>query len=192
MKAALVRAAVGIIMLSLLVPRTEGALRFKLGLAAGHHPVDDASYRSIYGTGGLMYGVNAGVRFSKLVEARAEFDFFEDSGAMTSSGENLALTLKPQFVALRLTPWQAGRFRPFVGAGLGKMSVREKYPERISDFSGSATLSLVEAGVYFRIVDHIDLAAELRWMNAQAASTAWERDIDLGGFRPCLGITYTF
>lgn len=192
MKAVLVRAAVSIIVLSLLVPRTEGALRFKLGLAAGHHPVDDASYRSIYGTGGLMYGVNVGVRVSKFVEARAEIDFFKDGGAMTSSGENLALMLKPQFVALRLTPWQAGRFRPFVGAGLGKMLVREKYPERISDYSGSTTLSLLEAGVNFRIVNHIDLAAELRWMNANATSTAWERDIDLGGFRPCLGLTYTF
>ena len=128
MKAALVRAAVVIIVLSLLVPRTEGALRFKLGLTAGYHPVDDDSYRSIYGTGGLMYGVNAGVRFSNLVEARAEFDFFEDSGAMTSSGENLALTLKPQFVALRLTPWQAGRFRPFSGPDWGRCPSGKNIP----------------------------------------------------------------
>jgi hypothetical protein len=191
-KAAYIRAAAIIIMLSFVVPQTEGALRFKLGLAAGYHPVDDASYQSIYGTGGLMYGVTAGVQFSKMIEARAEFDIFKDSGTMTTSGEDLSLTLKPQFVALRLTPWQAGRFRPFVGAGLGKMSIREEYPERISDYSSSTDLSLVEAGVYFRMVDHIDLAAELRWTNAKATSTAWELDVDLGGLRPCLAITYTF
>jgi hypothetical protein len=186
------RAAAVIIILSLVVPRTEGALRFKLGLAAGYHPVKDASYQSAYGTGGFMYGVNAGIQFSKLVEARAEFDIFKDSGTMTTSGEDLSLTLKPQFIALRLTPLQAGRFRPFVGAGLGKMSIREEYPDRISDYSSSTNLSLVEAGVYFGIVNHVDIAAELRWTNAKATSTAWERDIDLGGFRPCLAITYTF
>lgn len=192
MKAVFMRAALVIITLSLVVPRTEGALRFKLGLAAGYHPVEDASYQSVYGTGGFMYGVNAGVQFSKLIEARVEFDIFKDSGTMTTSGEDLSLTLKHRFIAFRLTPLQAGRFRPFVGAGLGKMSIQEDYPDRISDYSGSANLSLVEAGVYFRIVNHLDIAAELRWMNAKATSTAWQQDIDLGGFRPCLAITYMF
>jgi hypothetical protein len=191
-KAASMRAAAVITVLSLVVPHTEGALRFKLGLVAGYHPVDDASYQSIYGTGGFMYGVTAGIQFSKLIEARAEFDIFKDSGTMTTSGEGLSLTLKPQFVALRLTPWQAGRLRPFVGAGLGKVSIREEYPERISDYSSSTNLSLIEAGVYFRMMNHLDLAAELRWTNAKATSSAWEQDVDIGGFRPCLAITYTF
>jgi hypothetical protein len=191
-KTASIHAAAFVIMLSLIVPQAEGALRFKLGLAAGYHPVDDASYQSIYGNGGFMYGVTAGVQFSKLIEARAEFDIFKDSGTMTTSGEDLSLTLKPQFVAFRLTPWQAGRFRPFIGAGLGKISIREEYPERISDYSSSTDLSLVEAGIYFRVMNHLDLAAELRWTNAKATSSAWEQEVDLGGFRPCLAITYTF
>jgi hypothetical protein len=186
------RAAVAVLMLTLATARMEGAAHFKLGLVAGYHPVDDATYQSIYGTGGFMYGVNAGVQFSKLFEVRAEFDVFRDKGTMTASGEDLALTLKPQFVAIRLTPWEIGRFRPFVGAGLGKMSIKEEYPERISDYSGSSNLSLFEAGVYCRIVAHVHLAAELRWMNAKAMSTGWEEDIDLGGLRPCLGLTYTF
>lgn len=192
MKEGSVHAAVVIVMLALAVPPTEGAARFKLGLVAGYHPVDDATYQSIYGSGGLMYGVNAGVQFSKLFELRAEFDIFKDKGTMTASGEDLSLTLKPQFIAIRLTPWEAGRFRPFIGAGLGKMSIREEYPDRIPDYSGSANLSLFEAGVYCRIVDHIHLAAELRWMNAKAMATGWEEEIDLGGLRPCLGVTYTF
>ncbi len=169
----------------------QAAMRISLGLVGGRHPVDDDAYRSIYGNGSFMAGVRAGLR-SRLVEIRAELDLSKDHGAMTESGEDLALTLKSQILALRIVPIETGRLRAFVGAGLGTMSIRESYPERIEDYTGSATLSMVEAGVDLRLMSHLSFAAEMRYVNAKADTSMGEGRIDLGGLRPCLGVTYTF
>src|SRR5512142_2668520 len=120
-------------MVGLMAVPGQAAMHVSLGLVGGRHPVDDDAYRSIYGSGGFMAGARVGLR-SRLVEIRAELDLSKDRGAMTASGEDLALTLRSQILALRIVPIETGRLRAFAGAGVGTMSIRESYPDRIEDY----------------------------------------------------------
>jgi hypothetical protein len=72
------------------------------------------------------------------------------------------------------------------------MSIRESYPERISNYADSAGLALFEAGSYIRVTSRIHAVAAVRYMSAKATSGVMDQTIKLGGIRPSLGFTYTF
>ncbi len=165
---------------------------FKLGLSTSYFSFNDSMYKSIYGSGGIAFGASATLETSKVFEIRAELNLFKDKGAMTASGQDLTLTLRPAILSVRLRPLEFGRFRPYVGAGLGTIPVREDYPEGISDYSDSANLSMFEIGVYLRLAARVHIAAGLRFMNANVTTISLDQTIDLGGMRPGLEISYTF
>jgi hypothetical protein len=169
-----------------------GQAGFKFGLSAQFFSFADATYKDIYGSGGPAFGASATLVTSKILEIRAEINSFKDTGAMIPSGRDLTLTLRPVFLSVRLTPLAIGRFRPYVGAGFGTMAIREDYPEGISDYSGSSTISQLEAGVYIKLVKRVNLAAGVRFMNAKATSSTLDQTIELGGTRPSLELSYTF
>lgn len=171
------------------VPAQAG---FKLGLSAYYFSFKDATYESFYGSGGPAFGASAGLETSKIFEIRAEIGSFKDKGAMSVSGQPLTLTLRPFLISVRLRPLKLGRFRPYVGAGLGTMAIREDYPEGISDYSDSSGLSMLEAGIDFSLMKRVHLAAGLRFTNAKATSASLDQTIELGGMRPGLEISYTF
>jgi opacity protein-like surface antigen len=190
MKKAVVRAIALLVALMLAV--LPGQAGFKFGLSAQFFSIADATYKDIYGGGGPAFGASATLVTSKVLEIRAEIDSFKDTGAMIPSGRDLTLTLRPVFLSVRLTPVALGRFRPYAGAGLGTMAIRENYPEGISDYSESTTISQLEAGVYVRLAKRIDLAAGFRFMNAKSTSSTLDQTVKLGGIRPSMELSYTF
>lgn len=170
----------------------QGAVRFKLGLAANYFAVSDPNYERVYGSGGAAIGASVALQVSKVFEIRAEIGAFNDKGAMTVSGADLSLSLRPLVLSVRATPLQLGRFRPFIGVGIGTMSIKEDYPDPISDYSETANLSMFEAGVYFGLTERVHIAAGLRFTSAKATSPYLDQTIDLGGMRPGLEISYMF
>lgn len=180
------------ILMAVALASPVSAARFKLGVVTGYYAMNDGLYRDLYGSGGMMASGRMAVEFSRAFEVSAEIGFFSDKGVMSVSQEPLTLSLKPFLVGLRVSPLTVGLFRPFVGVGYGSMAYREKYPQRLSDYSGSSGTLSAEAGTFFKLHDHFEVTVGIRYLNATAKAVVANESIKLGGILPSIGISYAF
>ena len=165
----------------------QGAVKLRVGGMAAYYIPQESIYKSIYGTGNMMFGAFLDLDLTERIEVRGEFNSFRDEGAMTVNKE--ALTFTNQFIVagLRIRVVNARFFSPYLGLGIGSCSYRERYPERLGDASGRADCTHAELGNYLHILKNIRFDINVRYVISKSAG-----DIKLGGLRTGIGADLSF
>jgi hypothetical protein len=161
----------------------------KIGLSGSYFAPGEELFKAIYGSGGAMPAVSLAYGFRRF-EVRAEAGYFEATGAMTESGEELSFRMVPLFIGARFEILKGG-LRPYLGLGLGSAKYNEDYPERFEDVSGSSSVTYAEAGLYYSFLKGLHLDANARWIGTKA-ETFDRETIDLGGLKFGIGVGYVF
>ena len=161
-----------------------------LGLAAGYYMPSDSAYKDLYGQGGLMFGGSFSFELIRKFEVRVDGGYFQDSGKMNLTKEDLKLSLLAGGLGVRLRFVDAKLLRPYLGGGLAVYGYKEDLPSRLEDVSKTALGFQIEAGTYIRLTQRVLLDLNLRYvfMNAKPLREA----VKLGGIRAGLGIVYQF
>jgi len=186
------RAIVGLLAfilgICLVQPALSGPL--KLGLSAGYYMPSDSAYKDLYGQGNLMFGGSFSIEFIRKFEVRVDGGYFQDSGKMNLTKEDLKLSLLAGGLGVRLRFVDAKRLRPYVGGGLVICAYKEDLPPRLEDVSKTAVGFQGEAGTYVSLTQRMLLDVNFRYvfMNVKPADEA----VKLGGIRAGLGIVYQF
>jgi len=169
-------------------PALSGPLR--IGLTAGYYMPSDSAYKDLYGQGNLMFGGSFSFELIKKLEARLDAGYFQDSGKMNLTKEDLKLSLLAGGLGVRLRFVDAKLLRPYVGGGLIIYAYEEDLPPRLEDVSKSAFGFQAETGTYIGLTQRLWLDVNLRYvvMNAKPLREA----VKLGGIRAGLGIVYQF
>ena len=171
-----------------LQPALSGPLR--IGVAAGYYVPSDSAYKDLYGQGNLMFGGSFGFELIRKLEVRVDAGYFQDSGKMNLTKEDLKLSLLTGGLGVRFRFVDAKLLRPYVGGGLIIYAYKEDLPPRLEDVSKSAMGFQAEAGTYVSLTRRVLLDVNFRYvfMNVKPADEA----VKLGGIRAGLGIVYQF
>lgn len=169
-------------------PVFSGPLR--IGVSAGYYVPSDSAYKDLYGQGNLMFGGSFSFELIRKFEVRVDGGYFQDSGKMNLTKEDLRLSLLSGGLGVRLRFVDAKLLRPYVGGGLAIYAYKEDLPSRLEDVSKTAVGLQGEAGTYVSLTQRISLDVNFRYvfMNVKPVDEA----VKLGGIRVGLGIVYQF
>jgi len=169
-------------------PVFSGPLR--IGVSAGYYVPSDSAYKDLYGQGNLMFGGSFSFELIRKFEVRVDGGYFQDSGKMNLTKEDLRLSLLSGGLGVRLRFVDAKLLRPYVGGGLAIYAYKEDLPSRLADVSKTAVGLQGEAGTYVSLTQRISLDVNFRYvfMNVKPVDEA----VKLGGIRVGLGIVYQF
>jgi hypothetical protein len=155
----------------------ENPKSFSIGIEAGYFAAEDEDLTDLYGSGNLIFGVNAGYKIANNWELVSGINFFSDEGATTLTEETIELSL---------THLRFGGFYhfntegldPIVGAGIDICWVSEKNP--IEDFDDTGIGWFAGIGVETSISADFKAAVNLLYSNSKVEGDLG--DISLGGF----------
>jgi opacity protein-like surface antigen len=180
--------AFAIFVLGLVQPVFSGPLR--LGLMAGYYMPADSAYKDLYGQGNIMFGASFGFELSRKLEIRLEGGYFQDSGKMNLTEEDLKLSFFAGSLGARFRFVDGKALQPYVGAGVAMYSYKEDLPARLEDVSKTAFGFQGEAGIYYALSAKILLDLNFRYvlMNTKPLNES----VKLGGLRAGLGVAFQF
>jgi len=164
----------------------SGPLR--LGLSAGYYMPSDSAYKDLYGQGNLMFGGSLGFELIRKLEVRLEGGYFQDSGKMNLTEEDLKLSFFAGSLGARFRFVDGKALQPYIGAGVAMYSYKEDLPARLEDVSKTAVGFQGEAGIYYVLTSKILLDLNFRYilMNAKP----FNESVKLGGLRAGLGVAF--
>jgi opacity protein-like surface antigen len=174
--------------LALIQPAFSGPLR--LGLTAGYYMPSDSAYKDLYGQGNLMLGGSLGFELIRKLEIRLEGGYFQDSGKMNLTGEEIKLAFFAGSLGARFRFVDGKALQPYVGAGVAMYSYKEDLPARLEDVSKTAVGFQGEAGIYYALSAKVLLDLNFRYalMNTKPLNES----VKLGGLRAGLGVAFQF
>jgi opacity protein-like surface antigen len=177
-----------IFILGLVQPVFSGPLR--LGLMAAYYMPADSAYKDLYGRGNLIFGGSLGFELIRKLEFRLEGGYFQDSGKMNLTGEDLKLSFFAASLGARFRFVESKAFQPYVGAGVAMYAYKEDLPARLDDVSKKAVGFQGEAGFYYALTRKILLDLNFRYvlMNTKPLNES----VKLGGLRAGLGVVFQF
>ena len=177
-----------IFMFGLVQPAFSGPLR--LGLMAGYYMPSDPAYKDLYGQGNLMFGGSFGFELIRKLEIRLEGGYFQDSGKMNLTEEDLKLSFFAGSLGARYRFVDGKALQPYVGAGVAMYSYKEDLPARLEDVSKTTVGFQGEAGIYYVLTSKILLDLNFRYvlMNTKPLNES----VKLGGIRAGLGVVFQF
>jgi opacity protein-like surface antigen len=180
--------AIAIFALALVQPAFSGPLR--LGIMAGYYMPSDSAYKDLYGQGNLMFGGSFGFEFIRKLEIRLEAGYFQDSGKMNLTEEDLKLSFFAGSLGARFRFVDGKALQPYIGAGVAMYSYKEDLPARLEDVSKTAFGFQGEAGIYYALSAKILLDLNFRYvlMNTKPLNES----VKLGGLRAGLGVVFQF
>ncbi len=177
-----------ICVLALIQSAFSGPLR--LGLSAGYYMPADSAYKDLYGQGNLMFGGSFGFELMRKIEIRLEGGYFQDSGKMNLTGEDLKLSFLAGSLGARFRFVEEKTLHPYVGAGIAMYSYKEDLPTRLEDISKTAVGFQGEAGVYYAISARVLLDLNFRYVSMN--TKPFNESVKLGGLRAGLGVAFQF
>jgi opacity protein-like surface antigen len=174
----------------LIFPKPTYSGQLRIGLMAGYYLPSDSAYRDLYGQGNLIFSGSFSFELIRKLEARLEGGYFQDSGKMNLTKEDLSLSFLAGSVGARFRFIDRKLFQPYVGTGVAMYAYKEALPPRLGDVSKKAIGFQGEAGGYFGFAKRILLDLNFRYvfMNAKP----FEETVKFGGIRAGLGIVYRF
>lgn len=177
-----------ILVLTLIQPAFSGPMR--LGLTAGYYMPSDSAYKDLYGQGNLMFGGSLGFELIRILEVRLEGGYFQDSGKMNLTGEDLKFSFFAGSLGARFRFVEGKALQPYVGAGVAMYSYKEDLPARLEDVSKTAVGFQGEAGIYYALSAKVLLDLNFRYvlMNTKPLNES----VKLGGLRAGLGVGFQF
>jgi opacity protein-like surface antigen len=180
--------AFAIFVLGLAQPAFSGPLR--LGITAGYYMPSDSAYKDLYGQGNLMFGGSLGFELIRKLELRLEGGYFQDSGKMNLTEEDLKLSFIAASLGARFRFVDGKALQPYVGAGVAMYSYKEDLPARLEDVSKTAVGLQGEVGGYYALTNKILLDLNFRYvlMNTKPLNES----VKLGGLRAGLGVAFQF
>lgn len=179
---------VAVFMLGLGRPAFSGPLR--LGFSAGYYIPSDSAYKDLYGQGNLMFGASLGFELIRKVEIRLEGGYFQDSGKMNLTGEDLKLSFFAGSLGARFRFIDGKALQPYVGAGVTMYSYKEDLPPRLEDVSKTAVGFQGEAGIYYALSAMVLLDLNFRYVSMN--TKPFSESVKLGGLRAGLGVAFQF
>lgn len=188
MKKSFVGLSTLILVFVLIQPVFSGPLR--LGLTAGYYMPSDSAYKDLYGQGNLMFGGSFGFELIRKLEIRLEGGYFQDSGKMNLTGEDLKLSFFAGSLGARFRFVDGKALQPYVGAGVAMYSYKEDLPARLEDVSKTAVGVQGETGIYYALSTKVLLDLNFRYvfMNTKPLNES----VKLGGIRAGLGVIFQF
>jgi opacity protein-like surface antigen len=163
---------------------------FKINAGANYYAVSDSLFKEIYGSGGLMFSGSLGYEVMKHLEVIAEASYYQDTGKMTLTGEEIKFTITPLVLAVRGKLPNVKTAIPYLGIGFEYFLYKEELPDRLEDVSDSTAGFHVETGVYVNVLGSLFLDLNVRYIQADAKP--FDETIKLGGWRAGLGVGFRF
>jgi opacity protein-like surface antigen len=169
-------------------PGFSGPLR--VGLMAGYYMPADSAYKDLYGRGNLIFGGSLGFELIRKLEFRLEGGYFQDSGKMNLTEEDIKLSFIAASLGARFRFVESKAFQPYVGVGVAMYAYKEDLPARLDDVSKKAVGFQGEAGFYYALTRKILLDLNFRYvlMNTKPLNES----VKLGGLRAGLGVVFQF
>ena len=177
-----------IFVLTYIQPAFSGPLR--LGITAGYYMPSDSAYKDLYGQGNLMIGGSLGFELIRKLEIRLEGGYFQDSGKMNLTGEDLKLSFFAGSFGARFRFVDGIALQPYVGVGIAVYSYKEDLPPRLEDVSKTAVGFQGEAGIYYALSATILLDLNFRYVLMD--TKPFNESVKLGGIRAGLGVAFQF
>lgn len=173
-----------ILVLTLIQPGFSGPLR--LGVTAGYYVPSDSAYKDLYGQGSFIFGGSIGFELIRKIEIRLEGGYFQDSGKMNLTGEDLKLSFFAGSLGARFRFVDGKALQPYVGAGIAMYSYKEDLPPRLEDVSNTAFGFQGEAGIYYALSAKVLLDLNFRYVSLD--TKPFNESVKLGGLRAGLGV----
>jgi hypothetical protein len=169
-----------------LVAETETRLEFR---TAAFVPASHL-FRQIYGRARVDYQLQAAFDIRKYLEIWSNLDWFSKSGR--SVGCRYRTTVKIgnfSFGANFIYPFNRFAFYVGVGPTFGGIWLKNKPPHDHTSTSKAVFGGVAKAGIYCTVVDlvYLDLFADYLYQPVH-----FERHINVGGFKPGIGIGVEF
>jgi len=126
----------------------------------------------------------------RKLEIRLEGGYFQDSGKMNITEEDLKLSFFVGSFGARFRFVDGKTLQPYVGAGVALYAYKEDLPARLEDVSKTAVGFQGEAGIYYVLTSKILLDLNFRYvlMNTKP----FNESVKLGGLRAGLGVVFQF
>ena len=188
MRKTLISIAIAIFVLGLAQSAFSGPLR--LGLMAGYYMPSDSAYKDLYGQGNLMFGGSLGFDLIRKLEVRLEGGYFQDSGKMNLTEEDIKLSFFAESLGARFRFVDEKALQPYVGAGVAMYSYKEDLPARLEDVSKTAVGFQGEAGIYYALSAKVLLDLNFRYVSM--STKPLNESVKLGGLRAGLGVAFQF
>lgn len=177
-----------ILVLALIQPALSGPLT--LGISAGYYMPSDSAYKDLYGQGNLTIGGSIGFELIRKLEIRLEGGYFQDSGKMNLTGEDLKLSFFSGSLGARFRFVEGKALQPYFGAGVAMYSYKEDLPARLEDVSKTAVGFQGEAGIYYALSAKVLLDLNFRYVLMD--TKPFNESVKLGGLRAGLGVAFQF
>jgi outer membrane protein W len=132
--------------------------KFKIGLETGYFATLDEDFKDIYGSGGLLFGINASYLVAGDIEVYAAADLFSTDGETTISLDPTTLyaTYARFGVFYHL---KRNGFIPKIGAGIEYCHVKEEsvFGDFLDDGIGWFIAAGIEIIIYKSLVGFVDV-----------------------------------
>jgi opacity protein-like surface antigen len=180
-----------ILVLTLIQSAFSGPLR--LALTAGYYMPSDSAYKDLYGQGNLIFGGSLGFEFIRKLEIRLEGGYFQDSGKMNLTEEDLKLSFFAGSLGARFRFVDGRALQPYVGAGVAIYAYKEDLPARLEDVSKTTVGFQGEGGIYYALSAKILLDLNFRYVLMNTKPFAYSGEsVKLGGLRAGLSVVFQF
>jgi opacity protein-like surface antigen len=163
---------------------------FKIGGSVNYYSVTESIYKDVYGKGNIMFGGTLSCEPVRMLELRAEANYFHQKGKMTISKEEITLTIIPIVLGARIRFIETDRLSPYIGIGVDFYSYKEKLPGRFDDVSEHTTGFHVEGGFYVDAIHSLYLDVNIRYTKAD--TEPFDETVKLGGIRAGVGFGIQF
>jgi opacity protein-like surface antigen len=164
--------------------------QIRIGGAANYFMPSDSAYKDLYGRGGLTPAGSLSLELMRRLELRAEVGFFQDSGQMSLTREDIKLKLTTAVLGVRYRFIESRMLSPYAGVGVAVISYKEEVPPRLASVSKSTTGFEAEAGTYVNVTARFFLDLNFRYLSAEAKPLT--ESVKLGGIRFGIGVGYKF
>lgn len=188
MKKPIVGLNILILVSALIQPAFSGPLR--LGFTAGYYMPSDSAYKDLYGQGNLMLGGSFGFELIRKLEFRLDGGYFQDSGKMNLTEEDLRISFFAGSLGARFRFVDGKALQPYAGAGIAVYSYKEDLPPRLEDVSKPAVGFQGEAGIYYALSATVLLDLNFRYVLMD--TKPFNESVKLGGIRAGLGVAFQF
>ncbi len=170
--------------------RPAHSAELRIGVSANYFVPSDSAYKDLYGRGGIALAGSLSLEPISRLELMAEVSFFQDSGKMSLTREDIKLRLTIPLLGIRYKFIKLRALSPYAGIGLALVAYKEEVPPRLSDVSESTAGFEAETGTYIKASGHFFLDLNFRYLSAKA--TPLTESVKLGGIRVGIGVGYRF
>ena len=156
--------------------------KFGIGADTSYYAVNDSMFKEVYSAGSMMFSVSLSTKLSNRFQFIATYKHFTAKGEMTFSKEEVTYTFTPIVAGLRYWIFDSRRIIPYLGAGIGFCSYKEKVPERFGgDITGSKAGFHGELGIYVKLTESVLIDINGMYLTLKVEPIE-EAERDIGGF----------